>query len=259
MTPAEAETRAGDQPVTIPIGDETVRVPPIWQWPDGGILLLLAEAYDDWADRCLPAAERERWLDADPTLDDCDWAAEAWEQATGQNLDTIARLSYIVEHWPNQLESDLVAHCGGQDLRHLWAPGHGPSHLTWRRLGVLYDGLPGQSLTKTAWANDLGDQKLSELATERHDRHHPWSHTDLLIADLIDAVNVNTWVLMQAHVDQAKRKQIKRPEPVHRPGLVRKRRPKATPQMREVLAYMSANQGALPPGRWKNVEQPTGG
>lgn len=260
MTPAEAEARAADLPVTVRLADTTVDIPPLWQWPAAGIPALLSEAYDDWAYLVLPEWEYRRWVDVDPTVDEVDDALDDWERLSGQSIETIGRLWHVVERWPDQLESDLAAHCGGQDLRHLWLTGHGPSRLTWRRLGVFYDGLPGHSLTKTAQANDLGDAKLAELAKQQRDGHAPWSHTDMLLADLIDSVNIVTFVLRQAHSDPKKQKSIKPPEPVHRPGLVRKRgRGRTmTPEARQLLAYMAANRGAMPPGQWRDVAAPPG-
>ncbi len=255
----EAEARAADKPVEVDLGGTVIVVPPLWQWPRDGLVALLTEDYEDWAQWCLPGAEYRRWLDEDPTIEDCDAAIEAWEQATGQRLDTIGRLWHVVDRWADELASDLVTYCRGQDLRDLWLPQHGPSRLTWRRLGVLYDGLPGDSLTKTAQANDLGDAKLAELAKRQTDGHGRWSHTDMLLADLIDAVNLSTYILRLANTDPKRAKSVQPPEPVHRPGLVRKRgrgRATLTAEARALLAYMAEHQGALPPGQWKDVPAP---
>ncbi len=252
----EAEARAGNDPVDVLLCDTTIVVPPLWQWPRDGLLALLADEHEVWAQLCLTAREYDRWRDCDPTLDDCDDAVADWESQSGQDLDTIGRLWHVVGRWPDELEADLAGYCGGQDLRHLWQPCHGPSRLTWRRLGVLYDGLPGQSLTKTAQANALGDAKLAELAKKARDGHGPWSHTDMLLADLIDAVNANTYILRLANTPKERQKSVKPAEPIHRPGLVRKRgrgRTTLAPEARELLAYMAANHGALPPGQWKDV------
>src|SRR5262245_34654400 len=113
-TAAEAEARAADLPVTVPLGDTSIDIPPLWQWPADGIPALLSEAYEDWAQLCLPEPEFRRWLNVDPTLDDIDDLLDAWEQATGQRLDTIGRLWHVVERWPDELESDLAVYCRGQ-------------------------------------------------------------------------------------------------------------------------------------------------
>lgn len=263
MRAASVEVAAVHHPVTVPLADTVdIEVPPLWQWDDDALPALLGDDLDSWARLVLDDTNLRRWFDTDPDLDECDQFVVDWEHATGQNVDTIARLWNVLERWPDQLESDLVAYCGGQDLRHLWQPQHGASCLTWRRLGVLYDGLPGHSLTKTAQANDLGDEKLAELAKQGRGGHPPFSHTDMLLADIFDAINIVAWILRQAHSDPKKAKQIKPPEPMHRPGLVRGRRSgrrSLTPEARELLAYMAANQGALPPGKWRDVDHPPAG
>lgn len=248
---AEAEARAADLPVTVPLCDTTVDMPPLWQWPRDGLAALLSDEVETWAQLCLPGAEYQRWYDTDPTIDDCDEAVTAWEQGSGQAVDTIGRLWHILDRWPDELESDLVSYCNGQDLRHLWQPGHGPSRLTYRRLGVLYDGLPGQSLTKTAQANDLGEERLAELAAQNRNGHGPWSHTDMLLAAVVDAVNANTYVLRLANTDEKGRGKVKPAAPYPRPGVAGKRnasRPGLSDEGRKYLEYLRANQGAMPPG-----------
>lgn len=69
----------------------------------------------------------------------------------------------------------------------MWRPRGGRSRLTYRLLGLLIDGLPAESLTKTAMRNEYDDRELQQIASERSE-HPPFSHTDLLIAHLIDVV-----------------------------------------------------------------------
>lgn len=255
MSAAEAETRSAFGPVLLPLGDDEVTIPPMWEWPRTALLALLCDDYETWAALVLDPDDHDTWLDLDPTLDDCDDLVEAWEQATGQSLDTVSRMWHVLDRWPDQLEADLNRHCDGQDLRDLWARGHGRSRLTWRRLGVLFDGLPGESLTKTAWANDVGEARLAELAKKPPSGFAPMSRTDLTIADLIDAVNYNTYVLQCANTPKEKAKQVPKPEPYPRPGVVRKRGRfrQASPEAQKLLAYMRENRGAMPAGEWKDV------
>lgn len=144
------------------------------------------------------------------------------------------------------LESDLTRYYQ-QDLRDLWRPRGGASRLTWRRLGVLIDGLPGESLTKTAIRDALGDDKLAELASQPHEGHGAWSRTDFRIAALEDAINRLTWRFMQANFRNVPDQP---PTPVSRPGIAGKARKRAvlTPEGREYLKYLREHQGALPPG-----------
>jgi hypothetical protein len=255
---AEREVWAADHPVLIPLGPDGVEVelPPMWRWPRTALLALLCDDHETWAALTLDPHEYDRWADVDPTLDDCDDFELAWERATGQSLDTIGHLWSVLDDFPDQLEADLNRHCQGQDLRHLWQEGHGPSRLTWRRLGVLYDGLPGESLTKTAQANNLGEAKLAELAKRPQQGYAPMSGTDMLLAELVDAVNYNTYILRLANTDPKKAKQVRPPEPYPRPGVVRKRSRfrQASPEAARLLAYMRANQGAMPTG-WKDVAE----
>jgi len=255
---AAREAWAVDHPVTVPCGPATVDVPPIWQWPEQALLAILAEDYEAWAALALTRASYATWTRIDPTLDEVDDLLDAWEYATAQPLDDVTRMWHAVDRHRGELESDLIRWCHGQDLRHLWEPGHGTSRLTWRRLAVLYDGLPPESLTKTAQTNALGEAELARLAKGDRPGFAPFSHTDMLIAELIDAVNSVTYVLRLANVDPKKRQQVKPAEPVHRPGLVRKRRPRvgaASPIARRVLAYMREHNGALPEG-WRNSDTP---
>ncbi len=253
MWAAQVEAHAARHPVTVPLGGFDILVPPMWQWPLTGLLALLCEDDATWAQLCLPGGEHEAWLDADPTDEDCDQFLVDWENATGQNLDTIGRMWHVLDKWADQLESDLVTHCNGLDLRDLWAEHHGPTLLTWRRLGVLYDGLPGQSLTKTAQANELGDAKLAELAKKPRDGYAPMSTTDMILAELVDAVRWNNYILQRVNTDPKKANQVKAPEPYPRPGVGRTRGRVASEQAQRLLAYMRENQGATPAGMWRDV------
>jgi hypothetical protein len=69
----------------------------------------------------------------------------------------------------------------------VWRPGGGRSKLTYRMLGLYIDGLSAASLTKTAMRNEHADSDLAAASTEQHE-HGPWSHTDLLLAELWDLI-----------------------------------------------------------------------
>lgn len=125
-------------------------------------------------------------------------------------------------------------HCG-IDLRDLFRPGGGGSHLTWRRLDVLLDALPGDGAYKTALRDSLDDEELAELSKRPRDGHGRWSHTDLLLADIIDRLG---------HLGYAMRVYPKPPEPYTRPGVVRRR--KLTPKGLAYLQALIDNHGAVP-------------
>lgn len=52
---------------------------------------------------------------------------------------------------------------------------------------MYLDGLPSDSLTRTAQRNEYSDDELAEFAAEDHE-HGPWSHTDLLLAAVWDLI-----------------------------------------------------------------------
>jgi hypothetical protein len=91
--------------------------------------------------------------------------------------------------------------------------------MSYRELWVFIQYLPQESWTQTL----LRDAKFSELINPSDaqkaapQKFGPWAHRDYLMADLIDAVNRNTYVTAVAgHL-----KDPKPPEPTRRPGLER--------------------------------------
>ena len=107
-------------------------------------------------------------------------------------------------------------------------PGGGQSRLTPRLLNVILDGLPGDSLYKTAVANSFGDEALAEMAQHEPDGHGRWSHTDLLLAHLIDLTGVIAY-------GQGVFKDP--PPPYRRPGILPRRRrrdPAITAEIRRI-------------------------
>jgi hypothetical protein len=77
----------------------------------------------------------------------------------------------------------------------------------------------------------------------RESREEEWTRTEHFLADLIDAVNRNTFVVAMAAVDVRQVPHLLPPAPVRRP---RDRR-RATEEQLATIAYIRANQGAAPP------------
>lgn len=121
--------------------------------------------------------------------------------------------------------------------------------MTWRRLGVLIDWLPGECATKTAIRDSLTDEEIAQFADSAPDGHGAWSSETLRLAALEDAVNRLTAVTIFLAGDR--KGQPKMPDPVRRPGLTGKavkRKPVLTDEGRAYLKYLRENHGALPPG-----------
>lgn len=142
----------------------------------------------------------------------------------------ITRLQSLLEAYPRQIEFDLRRYCG-VDLRDLWRPRGGTSRLTYRLLGVLIDGLPGESLTKTAIRDQVPDDQLAKWAEQPRTGHGPWSHADLLIAALIDRVEL----LRRDTITLHGAKPPGEFQPVRRPGMPSQRKRALTP---EGLSYL---------------------
>lgn len=85
--------------------------------------------------------------------------------------------------------------------------------MTHRLLQTLIDGLPPQSLTKTAVRGEYTDAELADMGRQQHD-HGPWSHLELLVAHLIDEVAWNSHILGAANGGKADK-----PKPYPRPGI----------------------------------------
>ncbi|GAA2636917.1 hypothetical protein GCM10010399_82560 [Dactylosporangium fulvum] len=115
--------------------------------------------------------------------------------------------------------------------------GGGTSRLTLRRLDVLLDSLPGESLYKTAIRNALSDDDLVEMAATPPTSHGTWSHTDLLLAEAIDRLGVVAWAL---HAYE------KPPEPYHRPGIIRgRRRARSNPAVKAMIEAIAREHAEL--------------
>ena len=105
------------------------------------------------------------------------------------------------------------------DLRDLWRPGGGRSGLTWRLVKVLIDGLPPESLTKTATRDSLTPDELADLASTPSTGHGPWSHLETIAAAQYDVLQQIQYVLTVVHGGKPDT-----PKPWPRPGVGMKRR-----------------------------------
>jgi hypothetical protein len=150
------------------------------------------------------------------------------------------------------LEVDLRRYYSGLDLRDLWRPGGGASKLTYRLIRVLIDGLPPESLTKTAIRDTLTSEDFEDAPEP--DGWGAWSKTDELLAVLVDQVG---WLTYSTYAAQGGKPH--EPTPIRRPGVglsgAQKRALKAELEYRQRVtaahvAYAMANAGAYPPDGW---------
>ncbi|GGK61192.1 hypothetical protein Sme01_02830 [Sphaerisporangium melleum] len=122
------------------------------------------------------------------------------------------------------------------DLRDLWRPSGGQSRLTWRLLGSLIRHLPPESATKTAIRNAMPEGDLRQASQAADPSTGQWSQTEMLLAQLIDAVRYLRYTMLRLEVGS---KAGKPPELVPRPGVSPKtpRKRQLTQQQRELLFH----------------------
>lgn len=138
-------------------------------------------------------------------------------------------------------------HCHRTDLRDLFRPGGGESRLTWRLLGNLIRHLPPESATKTALRNRMTDAEIKQASKQADPSQGQWSHQEMLIASLVDAVR---WLIHVTVVANGGKKSSKPPEPVPRPGVKPKgRRRQLTPE--QTAAVLRRINGGTLPGSWR--------
>lgn len=142
-----------------------------------------------------------------------------------------AHLADQLGRYCRQIEGDLWV--GGTDLRDFFRPGYGTSRLTPRRLLVLLDALPGDSNYKTALLNELDDEELAELSKGERKGHTNWSHTDLLLAVVIDRLGV----IASGRTYEAL------PEPYPRPGIVSRKQ--SNSKARDILRAIAQEHANL--------------
>lgn len=105
--------------------------------------------------------------------------------------------------------------------------------LTPRKLGVLVDGLPPESLTMTAIRNSAPEPRGDEPVTEFDAAQGRWSSAEMLMATMIDEIRLLRWTYVSAH---AKNGGGAPPEPVRRPGgTARRPRSRLTAEQRRAL------------------------
>lgn len=86
--------------------------------------------------------------------------------------------------------------------------------MSYRKLRVLLDGLPEESLTWTQVRESMTPQQLAESKATGHGR---WSRTNHLLAGILDAVRVGNWQYVASQVKQGQAGAP--PQPHSRPGI----------------------------------------
>lgn len=127
----------------------------------------------------------------------------------------------------------------------MWRARGGRSRLTWRRLGVLIDGLPPESRTKTAIRDAHGAVALAQQAKDSGGGDDGWgsySNSDMHIAALIDEIR---W--LRHAVYHAQGAKPKRPKQYPRPGVMPERIRKLNPEAHAYLARLREQRAAKRP------------
>lgn len=111
--------------------------------------------------------------------------------------------------------------------------------MTHRLLLMFVDGLPPESLTRTAQRNEYSDEQLAQLAKQQTG-HGPWSHHDNLLVDLIDELRWNTYATSAAAGGKPEQ-----PKPYPRPGVLGSgpRKGRLTPEQMARLAAVNPRKG----------------
>lgn len=81
---------------------------------------------------------------------------------------------------------------------------------------MLIEGLPPESATWTAIRNATPESDTADATEEARPETAPWSRLEMLVAQVTDAVNHNTYVLTV--VNSEKNAKVQPPDPVRRPG-----------------------------------------
>ena len=122
------------------------------------------------------------------------------------------------------------------------------SRLTPRRLRVLVDGLPPESMTKTAIRDTLTSEDFENAPAPLG--WGAWSRTDELLAVLADRVS---WLIHATYaVNNGKPDE---PEPIRRPGVGKSAAEiRALRRQQQIsaahLVYLAEHNGAAPPPGW---------
>jgi hypothetical protein len=223
--------------VDVPLGDTAVTVLPLQVWTGRAFTALRRGDYLDWARDCLNPGDLQTWIAYDPDGAETTAFFADWSDLTGQDIEGVLSMAAFVDAHAAAVEADLLRYYR-TDLRDLWRPGGGESKLTWRRLRVLIDALPGESATKTATRDELSDAELVELSKQVK-AHGAWSHSEYLLAQIADLLS---WVIFAEYHSQGGKP--KPPEPLSRPGVVGKKSRALSDEGREYLRKLRANRGA---------------
>lgn len=76
----------GTEPITVPLGDKTVRVLPPKDWRSSAMGAILTGDFEKWASKCLVEGDYAIWQSVDPTLGQIGEFMEAYQQAGGLGL-----------------------------------------------------------------------------------------------------------------------------------------------------------------------------
>ncbi|MEU2514309.1 hypothetical protein [Streptomyces syringium] len=85
----------------------------------------------------------------------------------------------------------------------------------------MVEHLPPESAVMTALRNTAPDGDLEKRAAGSDPASGRWSQSDMLLAQLIDAVRQLSHCYVVANTDSKARKKVTPPEPVARPGIPR--------------------------------------
>lgn len=139
----------------------------------------------------------------------------------------LVSVAALIETHCGAIEADFARYYG-LELADLWRDN---GTLTHRRVGVLVRYLPSESATQTEVRDSLTEDELDAIAAP--ESHGAWSHGELLLAAISDALNVLVWQNGRLHG----KSKAKAPEPIRRPGVRSTRR---EPQISEAgVSYLS--------------------
>lgn len=127
------------------------------------------------------------------------------------------------------VEADLARFYPGVRLRQLFT-----GDLSWRELSAYLAHLPLESATQTVRLAAMTDADFAVAAAREH-QHGPWSHADLLLATVADAVERLIFVQMRragATPDA--------PAPIPRPGVTSRKVRPINPAAAEYLQGLRA-------------------
>jgi hypothetical protein len=105
------------------------------------------------------------------------------------------------------VEWDIARYWPGRSLLELYR-----GEMSWRELRVFLKYLPWESATARAVRKSTAEDDY-------------WTPDRQLLAAMVDAQRENTYVQVKLHGDPKKTKRLRPPEPIPRPGVVKRRNP----------------------------------